>query len=215
MNRTSPILRRLSIVTVLTVAICSGQEAQNSQPHPHRVPGKKLTVQGVPNFGEVTPTLFRGAQPSHEGFEALAKRGVDIIVDARGGDRAGSEGKEVSRLGMKYVAIPWECSSPRNDVFARFLKLLQDNPDKKIFVHCLQGVDRTGMMIASYRMAGEGWSADDALIEMKDFGFSGSHHFFCPRLASYEQSFPTRLKSSPEFEGLRSVPARSSAAGSK
>jgi hypothetical protein len=39
---------------------------------------------------------------------------------------------------------------------------------------------------------------------MQHFGFSRAHHFICPRLASYEQSFPTRLKSNPAFIGLHS-----------
>jgi len=105
---------------------------------------------------------------------------------------------------MKYVAIPWHCSFPQDDVFVRFLKLLKENPGKKIFVHCRLGDDRTGMMIASYRMAVEGWSADDAMLEMQHFGFTFAHHLICPRLAHYEQSFPSRLESNPAFVDVRS-----------
>jgi tyrosine-protein phosphatase SIW14 len=167
-----------------------------------RVFGEKRTVKGVGNFGEVSPTLFRGGQPTQQGFEALAKMGVDIVVDNRG-DRSNSEGIVVRRLGMQYVAIPWHCPFPRDEVFARFLKLLQDNPGKKVFVHCRLGDDRTGMMIASYRMAAEGWSADDAMLEMQHFGFTREHHFICPRLEDYEHSFPSHLKSNPAFNDLR------------
>ena len=193
---------------LLAVGIAHAQGQQDpgsdlSPVHPARVFGEKRKVQGISNFGKVTPTLFRGAQPAREGFEALAKMGIDIVVDARG-DRTNGEGKEASRLGMKYVAIPWRCASPQDDVFIRFLKLLQENPGKKVFVHCQLGADRTGMMIASYRMAGEGWSADDAMREMQHFGFTFPHHFICPGLAHYEQSFPDRLKSNPAFKDLRS-----------
>lgn len=131
--------------------------------------------------------------------------GVDIVVDARR-NRTNSEGKEVRALGMKYVAIPWHCPFPHDDVFVAFLKLLQKNPDKKIFVHCRLGDDRTGMMIASYRMATEGWSADEAMLEMEHFGFTRAHRLICPRLAFYEQNFPRLLKSNRAFEGLRSIP---------
>ena len=159
---------------------------------------------GVANFGEVTPTLFRGAQPTRKGFQTLAKTGIDIVVDTRG-NRANSEGKEVRRLGMRYVAIPWHCPFPHDDVFARFLKLIRENPDKKIFVHCRLGDDRTGMMVASYRMAIQGWSADEAMREMQKFGFSSAHHFICPRLAAYEQSFPQHLRANPGLRGLGSA----------
>lgn len=146
--------------------------------------------------------LYRGGQPNRRGFQALAKSGVQIIVDTRG-DRTKSEGKEVRKLGMRYVAIPWHCPFPHDEAFARFLKLVQENRGKKIFVHCRLGDDRTGMMIAAYRMADEGWTADEAMREMQKFGFSEAHHFICPGLASYEQSFPKRLRTSPAFKHLR------------
>jgi len=75
-----------------------------------------------------------------------------------------------------------------------------------VFVHCRLGDDRSGMMIAAYRMAAQGWSADDAMLEMKYFGFTRAHYFICPRLSSYEHSFPERLKNNPAFEGVRSLP---------
>ena len=218
----SLLLRRLPGISVLLLLavvifggmICNAQAPPDtgdeiSPPHASPVSGEEHTVKGIGNFGEVTPTLFRGGQPTEQGFEALAKMGVNIVVDNRG-DRSDSEGVDVRRLGMRYVAIPWHCPSPHDEVFAQFLKLLRDNPGKKVFVHCRLGDDRTGMMIASYRMAAEGWSADDALSEMEDFGFTRAHHFICPRLESYEQSFPSHLKSNPAFEGLRS-PATSTA----
>jgi protein tyrosine/serine phosphatase len=83
------------------------------------------------------------------------------------------------------------------------LRFVRENPQKKIFVHCRLGDDRTGMMIAAYRMAAQGWTADEALSEMERFGFSGAHHFICPTLASYEKNFPKHLRSDPVFRGLR------------
>lgn len=206
MSSIFPHIRAFPVVLALAVTICSGQEqpvaGRDAPSTPAaRVFSEKRKVPGVPNFGQVTPTLFRGAQPSQKGFEVLAKMGVGIVVDARG-ERADDEGKEVVGLGMRYVAIPWQCPFPHDDVFVRFLKLLQENPEKKVFVHCRQGVDRTGMMIASYRMANQGWSADEAMLEMRQFGFSSTHRFLCPRLASYEQNFPTRLKRNLEFNDL-------------
>ena len=163
--------------------------------------GQKRKIKGVDNFGEVTPSLFRGAQPTSKGFAALANMGIDIVIDNRG-DRSKSEGKEVRALGMRYVAIPWHCPFPHDEAFVKFLQLVKDNPNKKIFVHCRLGDDRTGMTIAAYRMAAEGWTADEALREMQVFGFSRPHHFICPTLAAYEQAFPHHLKSNPAFEGL-------------
>jgi tyrosine-protein phosphatase SIW14 len=197
----------LAVPLVLAITMCSGEEPQqkggSSVSRPAHLFGQKHKIKGIGNFAQITPSLFRGAQPSHEGFQALAKMGVNIVVDARG-NRTDSEGKEIGGLGMQYVAIPWHCPSPNDDVIARFLNLLQENPGKKVFVHCRLGEDRTGMMVAAYRMAAQGWTAEEAMNEMQQFGFSSFHHLMCPGLASYEKSFPEHLTSNPAFGGLRS-----------
>ena len=128
-------LRALAVVLLLAITMCSGEEREHkgdssaAQRPSARTFGEKRKVKGVGNFGEVTPRLFRGAQPNHEGFEALAKMGIDIVVDTRG-NRTNSEGKEVRRLGMRYVAIPWHCPFPKDDLFVRFLKVVKENPNK-------------------------------------------------------------------------------------
>ncbi len=166
-----------------------------------RVIGRKLEEKGVPNFGEVTPTLYRGGLLNSTGLKALAKMGVKIVVDVRSNNKA--EKEKVESAGMEYVSIPWHCPWPRDEVFAKFLKVLQENKGKKVFVHCRLGDDRTGMMIAAYRMAEEGWNADEAMNEMETFGFTREHHYICPGLASYEKHFPERLKESIAFKGVR------------
>ncbi len=198
--------RRLCVFAILLCLTISGGVAEShpsatSAPTSSRASGSRRKIPGVSNFGEVTPLLFRGGQPTRRGFSALAKDGIAIVVDTRG-NRSHTEGKVVRRLGMRYVAIPWHCPFPHDEAFARFLKLVRDNPGKKIFVHCRLGDDRTGMMIASYRMAVEGWSADRAQEEMKRYGFTGVHHVICPTLAEYERKFPEHLKSNPAFRDL-------------
>ena len=205
MPRTFRSLRVLVLLLILPAALCADDKTPTKDgvpaAHPVHSPGQKRKIKGVPNFGEVTSTLLRGAQPTQEGFKTIADMGVNIVVDARHhGD--GSEAREVRALGMQYVAIPWHCASPHDEVFVKFLKLLQDNPNKKVFLHCHLGEDRTGMMVAAYRMAAQGWTADEAMREMRQFGFSTAHHLLCPGLASYEKEFPEHLKSNPAFEGL-------------
>jgi protein tyrosine/serine phosphatase len=157
----------------------------------------------VSNFGEVSPTLYRGAQPTREGFDNLAKMGVDIVVDLRG-SREG-ERKAATKRGMQYVAIPWRCFHPQDKFFARFLMLLRENPGKKVFVHCRLGDDRTGMMVAAYRMTQQGWTAEEARKEMEAYGVGWFHRVICYGLASYEKSFPQRFRTSPAFQELRAA----------
>jgi tyrosine-protein phosphatase SIW14 len=179
------------------------QQTDTQQP-PVDTPSDVIGKQLIPDFAEVTPTLYRGAQPRQHGFETLAKMGIQIVVDLRG-DRDG-EREEVTSLGMQYVPMHWECSFPKDRIFADFLTLIRKNPGKKIFVHCRVGDDRTGMMIAAYRMADEGWSPKQAMGEMTKYGFSFPHRrLICPRLSEYEEHFPQRFATKPEFEELRST----------
>ena len=162
--------------------------------------GQHLKAKGIPNFGQVTPTLYRGGQPSAEGFEKLAHMGIDIVIDT---GRSKRDETLIKNLGMAYISLPWYCPFPKDGVFERFINVTRENPGKKIFVHCRLGDDRTGMMIAAYRMGQQGWTAKEALQEMHEFGYRGLHHLMCPGLAGYEKSFPQRLRNKPLFENLR------------
>src|SRR5262249_25365496 len=152
--------------------------------------GVHLKAKGIPNLGQVTPTLYRGGQPSAQAFETLAHMGIAIVVDT---GRSKRDETLIKNLGMSYVSLPWYCPFPKDKVFARFMEITRENPSKKIFVHCRLGDDRTGMMIAAYRMGEQHWTAKEALQEMHEFGYRGVHHLMCPGLGRYEKSFPKHL----------------------
>lgn len=166
--------------------------------------GSRKHYIGLSNFAEVSPNLFRGAQPGADGLKQLKQMGVGIVIDMRS-TKSQHEEKAVSELGMRYVSIPWHCPFPTDKTFADFLKVIRENPETKIFVHCRLGDDRTGMAIASYRMAVQGWSADEALKEMKDFGFQGWHRTVCAPLTNYEKEFPEHLKTNPVFKEVQTA----------
>jgi tyrosine-protein phosphatase SIW14 len=191
----------VSILFLWLLPFTLAQAEHPNSPSPPRAMGSRQNYVGLPNFAEVTPKLFRGGQPGADGLQALKKMGVHIVIDMRG-SKSSHEKEVVTSLGMQYVSIPWHCPFPKAKTFAKFLQVIHANPDTKIFVHCRLGDDRTGMAIASYRMAVQGWSADDALKEMELFGFTGIHHAICPGLAKYEKNFPKELKTNAAFADL-------------
>ena len=200
--------RLVSLVALLAGTISLPAQKQPRLDAPSGLPeakhtiARKLTTPGIRLFGEVTPTLYRGAQPTKEGFRNLAKMGVNIVVDLRGSRE--SERRLVTGLGMQYVPLPWQCFSPRDEHFAQFLTLLRENPGKKVFVHCRVGDDRTGMDVAAYRMAEQGWTAQEARREMEVYGVNWFHKTICFPLSSYEREFPERFKTGAAFQSLRS-----------
>ena len=153
---------------------------------------------GIPNFARVTDTLYRGGQPSLIGFGALQHLGVGIIVNFRDepGENA-SEKRYVESLGIKYIAIPWSGhQKPSDTQIVEFLDLVRTNPQTKIFVHCQRGADRTGTMIAAYRIAVQHETADQAVSEMHQFHYN---HFWLPQLERYVNSLPRLLEDNSLF----------------
>jgi hypothetical protein len=89
-----------------------GRCGVKSSNRPREILPISWTNNRFPDFAEVTPVLYRGAQPRKHGLEALAKMGMQIVVDLRGDRRA--ERKEVNRLGMQYIPMHWQCSFPKD-----------------------------------------------------------------------------------------------------
>jgi protein-tyrosine phosphatase len=163
-------------------------------------------LQGLPNFGRVTENLYRGAQPTSDGFNALHAMGVGMVVNFRD-DRAemATEKHQVEFLGIKYIEIPWSANhEPSSPQVVEFLDLVHANPDTKIFVHCRRGADRTGVMIAAYRSAVEHEPVAQAVSEMHRYHYDW---FFRSQLQRYIQSIPELLQNDPQFANYRPQPS--------
>jgi protein tyrosine/serine phosphatase len=175
-------------------------------PSAAQTPAKKQSLPSLHNFGQVTDTLFRGAQPSESGYVELKKQGVEIVVSFREDPaQIAAERRAVEALGMRFVSIPWPSfDSPRNSQVAEFLELLRANPGKNVFAHCRRGAERTGVMVAAFRIAAEKWTPQQALNEMETFGFRG---FWFHHLKTYVRKFPGLLQSDPTLRPA-TAPAR-------
>ena len=130
-------------------------------------------VDGVGNFQKVNDHIYRGAQPTDDGFRELAQLGIKTVIDLRqiGEHSQADEQKLVTSLGMRYVSIPMTgMSTPKDDQVTAVLALLSDTTSGPVFVHCKRGADRTGMVIAVYRISQDGWENRKALSEAKSYG---------------------------------------------
>jgi protein tyrosine/serine phosphatase len=162
---------------------------------------EKLALAGVNNFGRMNDRLYRGAQPSAEGFAQLKAVGVDTVVRlSLGEEGSAAERAVVESLGMHFVNLPWSSvHDPNEDQIVAFLSLVKDHPDRTFFVHCKAGADRTGVFVALYRIAVDHWTAPRALDEMKAFHY---RYLFLPHLQTYVEAFPAKLSSEPAFVNL-------------
>jgi len=129
---------------------------------------------GVPNFHTVNERLYRGAQPTIEGFQNLAKLGVKTVIDLReAGERSLAEQKVVQAAGMRYVSVPMAgFQAPTASQIAKVFALFHDISAGPVFVHCRRGADRTGTVVACYRIEHDHWDNSKALTEARTFGMS-------------------------------------------
>ncbi len=124
--------------------------------------------ESIPRFHQVTPKLYRGGQPSDRGYERLRQIGIKTVVNLRSeyDDRT-----KVEALGLQYVYFPLEATKPvSRETIQAFLDTVNNPTKQPVFVHCLRGVDRTGVMIAIYRVSAQGWSAERAYDEAREIG---------------------------------------------
>jgi protein tyrosine/serine phosphatase len=131
-----------------------------------------INLRGAPNLHRVTENLYRGAQPTREGFRNLEKMGVKTVVNLRA-----FHGDKLDGTSLKYFRIRIEAWDPEMDEVIRVLRILTDESGGPYFVHCQHGADRTGMIMAVYRMAAQDWEREAAIAEMTGGGY-GFHEIW-------------------------------------
>jgi len=149
---------------------------------------EKLTVPGIANFGRMNAHLYRGAQPEVAAYPSLKAFGIDTVVRLSTGEEfIAGEREHVESLGMRFISLPWRADGvPTDEQVHAFLDLFQQDSARTIFVHCREGVDRTGVMIALYRIAIDHFTAEQAVAEMKAFHY---RYLFHPHLEEYVEAF--------------------------
>ncbi|ABB30334.1 protein tyrosine/serine phosphatase [Geobacter metallireducens RCH3] len=165
-------------------------QASVTLPPEARLSERIYHLPGISNGGRVAPGIYRGAQPGPEGYETLRKMGIRTVIDLRTTE---SEQREVEAAGMKAIAIPIAMSRDGlREKVDRVVVLMADPANQPVFVHCRHGQDRTGIVVAAYRMKVEGWSLADAEAEMQSFGFNDVWINFKKFIKSYGEQLPKR-----------------------
>jgi protein tyrosine/serine phosphatase len=127
-----------------------------------------VKLEGVPKLYRVSDALYRSEQPSALGLQKLKKFGIKTIISLRSFH---SDRHQIEGTGLEYEHIfmkPWH---GEEEDAVRFLRIVTDPKRTPVLVHCQRGADRTGAMIAIYRIAVQGWTKEEAIREMTQGGF--------------------------------------------
>ena len=157
----------------------------------------------LPNFGCVNAQVYRGAQPTEEGIRELARRGVKMIINLRDADKSARlEEERARKAGIKFVNVPlgnW--FAPKDAKIEEILALLGNAENHPIFVHCQRGADRTGTVIAAYRISHDGWMLEQVKTEAKSFDFGWWQIWMKDYIKHYYRDFHKRKNQVPPTSG--------------
>ncbi len=161
-------IRILVLLLVLVPSFALARDANWAKP---------MTLQGVANLNQVTPFLYRSAQPDAGGFANLEKSlKVKIVIDLR---ESQTDAAYLGDLKIRPFYVPMNALHITNDEIIRALTLIRAHEGEgPILVHCQHGADRTGVVIAMYRIIYQGWSKQQAIDEMKNGGYNFHSIFF-------------------------------------
>lgn len=136
---------------------------------------------GVPNLHQLTPWLYRSAQPSEDGYREIERLGVKRVINLRAfhSDKDEAAGTAVEREELSVKT--WHLED--EDV-VRVLRIVKDPASGPYLIHCQHGADRTGLMCAMYRIVIQGWSREEALRELTDGGY-GFHAWIWKNIPEY------------------------------
>jgi protein tyrosine/serine phosphatase len=153
-------LRAISVAVILLVAVGASS--------------RETKKEVLPNFHQVNEQLYRGAQPLHGGMDDLAALHIKTVINLRGEDESTLEEKtEAAAAGLRYFSVPLPgFGRPSDEQVEKVLALINDAQNWPVFVHCHHGEDRTGTIIAVYRITHDGWTAEQAKKEAKKYGMS-------------------------------------------
>ena len=143
----------------------AGDEVAATRPHAWAQP---LSLAGVPNLNKVTDSLYRSAQPTAEGMQNLEALGIRKVINLRAFHSDSDEVAGTNLLNEELSVKTWHIED--EDV-VRVLRIVREPANGPYLIHCLHGADRTGTMIAMYRMVVQEWPREEAIEELVDGGY--------------------------------------------
>jgi tyrosine-protein phosphatase SIW14 len=150
----------------------------------------------LPRFTFLANGLYRGGQPTAQGFRFLKEKGVRTVINLRGEENA--EAKTVEKLGMNYIQIPVNEPRPWSQLpegaIAKYFELVNNPANYPIFFHCERGADRTGAFAALYRIALQQWTPRKAYDEAREIGMRWYYSGLKQQIYAFRPPVPAELQ---------------------
>ena len=175
-------LRAAALALALTLSVAGPADAQHVD----------VSQIDIDNFAKVNDGYYRGSQPVDGDYADLAQLGVKTVINLIGDDDLDEEEqRNVEAHGMRYVNIPMSTrKNPTAQQIEQFLALVNDAESQPVYVHCVGGRHRTGVMTAVYRMTRDGISGEAAFKEMKQYKYGPD--FLHPEFKKFVRTYDAK-----------------------
>ncbi|MEW6374258.1 MAG: hypothetical protein AB1502_00510, partial [Thermodesulfobacteriota bacterium] len=192
-DQTKGIVARHSINLSLTAKTIQQEvQAPTSQPPVLSIPAPKSEYAGstpavivndlLPKFRKVNDKIFAGGQPKNEeAVKSLANRGIKTIVNLESviEEELKKEKEWAKKYNINYIWYPTPPTAlppvgparcPTKNETENAIIIINNPNNQPVYIHCWRGIDRTGIVIATYRVKMEGWPVEAAINEWKKNG---------------------------------------------
>ena len=170
----------LACVLFLGGVLPTGAEAPRARPAEWAQPVPGLTLD---NCYRVSADLYRSEQPAQSDLPALKDLGIRSVVSLY---QFLPDSRAFEQAGFRLFQHRMAAGSLTEEDLRRALASIRDAP-KPVLVHCWRGSDRTGAVVAAYRIAFQGWTREQAIDELVNGGY-GFHASSYPNIVKLIRS---------------------------
>jgi len=142
-----------------------------------------ISLDGVPNLHQITPTLYRSEQPTPLGFQNLEKLGIRTVINLRAFSNDDDEVRGTALRTERVRILTWNVDDAQ---VIEVMRMLRDTGNGPFLIPCQHGRDRSGLTSAMYRVLEQGWTVDDALAELTGGGYG--YHAMWKNILRYVRS---------------------------
>jgi protein tyrosine phosphatase (PTP) superfamily phosphohydrolase (DUF442 family) len=135
------------------------------------------------NCYRVSADLYRSEQPDKGDLPGLKTLGIRSLVSLY---EFFPDPRAFAQAGFRLFQHRMAAGSVTEEDLRRALASIRDAP-KPVLVHCWHGSDRTGAVVAAYRIAFQGWSREQAIDELVNGGY-GFHASTYPNIVQLIRS---------------------------
>ncbi len=125
---------------------------------------------GPKNIYKIDDNFYRSARPGKADLGYLQRLGVKTVINLEWFLfwKISNEKEYIEKAGMNYIHFPiGTLRRPKLDDLLHVLEYIADQRNQPVLVHCMNGSDRTGLVVAAYRIVVQHWSIEKAVAEMR------------------------------------------------